>query len=68
MFLASKYEDIYPLNSKIIADKIAHGAISSSEILKLERDFLEIFDFQVDFVTHFDFHKSFIIRIKRFFE
>lgn len=68
MYLASKYEDIYPLHSRIIADKIAHGAISSQEILKLEGDFLKIFDFQVDFVTHFDFHKSFILRIKRFFE
>lgn len=29
MHLASKYEDIYPLDSRIIADKIAHGAVSS---------------------------------------
>ena len=29
MYIASKYEDIYPLHSKIIADKIAHGAITS---------------------------------------
>jgi len=28
MYLASKYEDIYPLHSKIVSDKIAHRAIS----------------------------------------
>ncbi len=28
MYLASKYEDVYPLHSKIISDKIAHGAIT----------------------------------------
>lgn len=26
MYIASKYEDIHPLHSRIIADKIAHGA------------------------------------------
>lgn len=29
MYLASKYEDILPLHSKVVADKIAHGAISA---------------------------------------
>lgn len=29
MYLASKYEDIYPLHSKIVSDKIAHKAISA---------------------------------------
>ena len=28
MYLASKYEDVYPLHSKIISEKIAHGAIT----------------------------------------
>lgn len=28
MYLASKYEDVFPLHSKIISDKIAHGAIT----------------------------------------
>eukprot|EP00352_Strombidinopsis_acuminata_P006114 CAMPEP_0176363474 /NCGR_PEP_ID=MMETSP0126-20121128/19139_1 /TAXON_ID=141414 ORGANISM="Strombidinopsis acuminatum, Strain SPMC142" /NCGR_SAMPLE_ID=MMETSP0126 /ASSEMBLY_ACC=CAM_ASM_000229 /LENGTH=79 /DNA_ID=CAMNT_0017719777 /DNA_START=1698 /DNA_END=1937 /DNA_ORIENTATION=+ len=28
MYLASKYEDIYPLHSKIVANKIAHGALT----------------------------------------
>ena len=28
MYLASKYEDVFPLHSKIVSEKIAHGAIS----------------------------------------
>ena len=55
MYLASKYEDIYPLHSKIVSEKIAHKAISSKEILKKEEDFLKLFKFDVDFVTHYDF-------------
>lgn len=56
MYLASKYEDIYPLHSKIVADKIAHKAVSAREILRKEEDFLKTFDFQIDLVTHFDFY------------
>ena len=29
MYLASKYEDIFPLHSKIVSEKIAHRAITS---------------------------------------
>lgn len=28
LYLASKFEDVYPLNSKIIAERIAHGAVT----------------------------------------
>jgi hypothetical protein len=34
MFLASKYEDVLPLSSKIVSEKIAHRAISVKDILK----------------------------------
>jgi cyclin B len=33
MYLASKYEDIYPLHSKIVSEKIAHGAISPQDLI-----------------------------------
>ena len=36
MFLASKYEDVLPLSSKIVSEKIAHRAIPAKEILKKE--------------------------------
>lgn len=45
MYLASKYEDIYPLHSKIVSDKIAHKAISSKDLLKREEAFLTLFDY-----------------------
>lgn len=45
MYLASKYEDIYPLHSKIVSDKIAHKAFSSFEILKKETEFLNLFEY-----------------------
>jgi len=28
MYLASKYEDIYPLHSKVVSEKISHGAFT----------------------------------------
>lgn len=56
MYLASKYEDVYPLHSKIIAEKIAHGAIAQKQIIEKEREFLQLFNFEVDFITPYDFH------------
>ena len=65
MYLASKYEDIYPLHSKIMSEKIAHRAITAKQILAKEVDFLQTFDFDVDFNTHFDFHETYMEKIKR---
>ena len=65
IYMASKYEDILPLHSKIVSDKIAHKAITSEEILKKEEEFLNLFDFEMDFITHFDFHHSLIEKFKR---
>lgn len=55
MYLASKYEDIFPLHSKIVSEKIAHKAISCDDILSKEGDFLNLFEFNLDFITHFDY-------------
>lgn len=65
MYLASKYEDIFPLHSKIVSDKIAHKAIASKEILKKEGEFLNVFDFEMDFITHFDFHQTYADKLGR---
>jgi cyclin B len=40
MYVASKYEDIYPLHSKIVSEKIAHKAITAKDVLKKEQQFL----------------------------
>ena len=65
MYLASKYEDIYPLHSKIVSDKIAHKAFSSIEILKKETDFLNLFEYQLDLVTHIEFYQTYTDKIQR---
>jgi hypothetical protein len=65
MYLASKYEDIFPLHSKIVSDKIAHKAIPAKDILRKEQEFLRAFDFNIDFVTHFDFHQTYCDKIER---
>lgn len=64
MYLASKYEDIYPLHSKVVAEKIAHKAISAKEVLKKEQIFLGMFEYDIDFVTHYDFHQTYADKIK----
>ena len=56
MYLASKYEDIYPLHSKVVSEKISHGAFSQKEILAREEEFLRMFQFEMDFVTPYDLH------------
>jgi len=53
--MASKYEDVFPLHSKVVSEKIAHGSISPKEIVKREAEFLRLFDYNTDFVTAFDF-------------
>ena len=64
MYLASKYEDIYPLHSKIVSEKIAHKAISAKEILAKEAEFLLVLEFQVDLVTHLDLYETMVDKLK----
>lgn len=65
MYMASKYEDIFPLHSKIVSEKIAHKAISAKDILKKEAEYLRMFDFEIDFVTHYDFHQTYVDKVER---
>lgn len=45
MYLASKFEDIYPLHSRVVAEKISHNAFSQKTILQKEEEFLRLFEF-----------------------
>lgn len=65
IFLASKYEDLSPIKSETVSEKIAHGQISASEVLSLELHFLELFEYNLDFVTHFDFLLTYIDKIEK---
>ena len=65
MYLASKYEDLLPLHSKVVSEKIAHKAVTASQILQKEEQILRLFEFEVEFVTHFDFHQTYTDKIER---
>jgi hypothetical protein len=54
--MASKFEDVYPLQAKVVSEKIAHSSMTTKEVVEKERHFLNLFDFKVDFVTHYDFY------------
>lgn len=64
MYLASKYEDVLPINSFIAFEKISHKSIPQQDILNQEKDFLRCFDFDLELVTSYDFH-MFIFEITK---
>ena len=65
MYLASKYEDIYPLHSRVVSEKISHNAFSQKSILKREEEFLKLFQFQFDFITPYDIFQTYMQLIKK---
>lgn len=55
MFIASKYEDIYPLKLSIIYEKIAHKKLAVSEIKDREHTLISTLDFHLRKPTILDF-------------
>ena len=55
IYLASKMQDVYPIPSSIMSEKIAHGVISKEQILAKELEFLSLFNFEINFTTHHEF-------------
>jgi hypothetical protein len=47
MFIASKYEDIYPLKMKMVYEKIAHKKLSIEKIKTLELDILKSIKYKI---------------------
>jgi hypothetical protein len=64
LYLASKFDDTHPIHSKIIADKIAHGSMTKSDIIDAEEHFLDVLGMRVDFITHYDFHEAYMASIE----
>lgn len=64
MYLASKFEDVFPLHSKIVSEKIAHGTMTPKQIVNEEQRYLKMFGYSVDFVTLFDFHETYRAKIE----
>eukprot|EP00357_Protocruzia_adherens_P022382 CAMPEP_0114978740 /NCGR_PEP_ID=MMETSP0216-20121206/3979_1 /TAXON_ID=223996 /ORGANISM="Protocruzia adherens, Strain Boccale" /LENGTH=378 /DNA_ID=CAMNT_0002339979 /DNA_START=883 /DNA_END=2019 /DNA_ORIENTATION=+ len=47
MFIASKYEDYYPLKMSIIFEKIGHRKLSRDAIRNMEREVLQTLDYNI---------------------
>jgi len=60
MFLASKYEDIYPLKMKTVFEKIGHGKLEINTIKKLELDIMKVIDYKIHAPTVLDFLKVYL--------
>ena len=54
MFMACKYEEIYPFKLKLVVSKIAHNKLSKDKIKDAERDIFKALDFDVSAVTSYD--------------
>lgn len=55
MFMASKYEEIYPLRLNVVYEKIAHKKLSIEAIKKKEKEILDVLEYKLTGVTPYDF-------------
>lgn len=63
MFVASKFEDIYPLKMKTVYEKIAHQKLEISKIKKLELELLDVIDYKIHAPTCLDFLKTYLVEV-----
>lgn len=63
MFIASKYEDIYPLKMKMVFEKIAHKKLSIEKIKSLEMDILKVINYRISAPTSLDFLKVYLKQV-----
>jgi hypothetical protein len=63
MFIASKYEDIYPLKMKMVYEKIAHKKLSIEKIKSLEMDILKTIKYRIPAPTSLDFLKYYLKQV-----
>lgn len=47
IFIACKYEEIYPLKLRVIHEKIAHRKLSKEEIIKKEGEIMSVLNFDL---------------------
>ena len=60
MFIASKYEDIYPLKMRMVYEKIAHKKLAIEDIKRLELDILQSIDYKIPAPTVLDFLRVYL--------
>jgi hypothetical protein len=63
MYMASKFEDVFPLHARVVSEKIAHGTMTPKQIVSEEQRFLNLFGFSVNFATHYDFYETIVEQI-----
>lgn len=63
MFVASKYEDIYPLKMKMVYEKIAHKKLPIEKIKSLEMDILKSINYKIAAPTSLDFLKVYLKQV-----
>lgn len=63
MFVASKFEDIYPLKMKTVYEKIAHQKIEISAIKALELNIMKVIQYKIHTPTVLDFLKVFLVQV-----
>ena len=61
MFVASKFEDIYPLKMKTVHEKIAHSKLEISKIKALELDIMKVIKYKIHAPTVLDFLKVYLL-------
>jgi len=61
MFIASKFEDIYPLKMKTVHEKIAHKKLEMHAIKMLELDILKVVKYKIHAPTVLDFLKDYLV-------
>jgi len=62
--IASKFEDLLPIDLNTLKTRIAHGKFKSKEIKKKERQILETLDYKIIFASPYDFIRNFIYDFK----
>ena len=60
MYISSKMEDIIPLHMIHIKKKIGHDKFSENQIIMMERDILNLFDWDIVFITTYDVVKIYL--------
>lgn len=63
MFIASKYEDIYPLKMKMVFEKIAHKKLPIEKIKSLEMDILHVINYRIPAPTSYEFLRVYLKEI-----
>lgn len=60
MFIASKYEDIYPLKMKMVFEKIAHKKISVDKIKQLELEICKAIKYRIPAPVSLEFVRLYL--------